>query len=78
MKSLQTVYPPAPSAGGMRICVPNSLGNHFYFQKFEYVRSLHFCRRSLLTPSMQLRAGIPFVAALLRCLTEVPLCLFGY
>jgi hypothetical protein len=31
-----------------------------------------------LTPSMQLRAGIPFVAALLRCLTEVPLCLFGY
>jgi hypothetical protein len=31
-----------------------------------------------LTPSMQLLAGIPFVAALLRCLTEVALLLFGY
>jgi hypothetical protein len=79
MKSVQTVYPPAVSAGGgVRVCAQNSLGNHFGFQKFEYVRFLHFCRRSLLTLSMQLRARIPFVAALSRCLTEVTLCLFGY
>ena len=77
MRCFQTAYPLALSAGGVRMFVQDSPGNHFCFHKFEYVHFLHFCRRSQLTPSMQLRAGIPLVAALLRCSTAVTLSFFG-
>jgi len=77
MRCFQTAYPPALSAGGVRMSVQDIHGNHFCFHEFEYVRFLHFCRRSQLTPSMQLHDGIPLMAALLQCLTAVPLLFFG-
>jgi hypothetical protein len=77
MKFFQTAYPPALSARGARMFVQDSLGNHVRFHKFQCVRFLHYCRRSQLTPWMQLRAGIPFVAVLLRCSTEVALLFFS-
>ena len=45
MRCFQTAYLPALSAGGVRMLVDDSPGNHFCFHEFEFVRFLHFCRR---------------------------------
>lgn len=76
MRCFQTAYPPALSARGVTMSVQDNHGKHFCFHKFEYVRFLHFCRRSHLTRSMQLHDGIPLMAALFHCLHAVPLLFF--